>query len=78
MNAEKLKNDILDALTQSMEMLGAIPVTAIDDCRRKTAIHDNLEAIHKVFKAMNFNDKEDENDNKEEEEHDGTQADCTE
>lgn len=72
MNAEKLKHDILEALTQSMEMLGTIPVTSIDDCRRKTAIHDNLEAIHKVFKAMDFNDKE------QEEEHDGTQADCTE
>lgn len=72
MNAEKLKNDILEALAQSKEMLGAIPVTSIDDCRRKTTIHDNLEAIYKVFKAMDFNSKE------QEEEHDDSQADCTE
>lgn len=70
MNAEKLKHDILEALAQSKEMLGAIPVTSIDDCRRKTTIHDNLEAIYRVFNEMEFNDKE--------QEHDDSQADCTE
>lgn len=59
MEGHDVKKEILEALDNSLMHLNNIPVKDIRDCRRKTAICDDLLAVRKILSALEFKEKED-------------------
>ena len=65
MDIQALKKDILSILEQSALLLGDIPVVSVADCRRKIAVHDNLTALVRLVSALEFKEKETEDESTE-------------
>lgn len=65
MDIQALKKDILSILEQSADLLGEIPVVSVADCRRKITVHDNLTALVRLVSALEFKEKETEDESTE-------------